>query len=162
LLSFIWVFSNKRIDSCFKEMFMKSEQGFSLIELLVVVGILMIISAIAIPGLRRARNNANAGSAIQSLRTLTTAEYLYEKKFREYGTLAQLVPEGTIDSHLGNGLKSGYSFTLVLGPGNKTFAISSSPLDDPANLVHYFVDESGVIRYNEGAPATVASPPIPR
>ena len=141
---------------------MKNEQGFSLIELLVVVGILMIISAIAIPGLRRARNNANAGSATQSLRTLTTAEYLYEKKFKQYGTLAQLAPEGTIDAHLANGLKSGYSFTLTLTAANKRFSVSASPLDDPGNLVHYFVDESGVIRYSEGAPATAASPPIPR
>jgi type IV pilus assembly protein PilA len=143
-------------------MFMKTERGFSLIELLVVVGILMIIAAIAIPGLRRARNNANSGSAIQSLRTITTAEYLYEKKFRQYGTLAQLAPESTIDSHLGSGLKSGYTFALTLTPDNKRFSVSASPLDDPANLVHYFVDESGVIRYNEGAPATAASPPIPR
>ena len=141
---------------------MKREQGFSLIELLVVVGILMIIMAFAIPGLRRARNNANAGSAVQSLRTLTTAEYLYEKKFKQYGTLAQLAPEGTIDSHLANGLKSGYTFTLTLPAGNKHFSISASPLDDPAQLTHYFVDDTGVIRYNEGAPATVASPPIPR
>ena len=141
---------------------MKSEQGFSLIELLVVVGILMIISAIAIPGLRRVRNNANAGSAIQSLRTLTTAEYLYERKFRQYGTLAQLAPEGTIDSHIAGGAKSGYTFTLTLTPDNKHFSISASPLEDPAQLVHYFVDESGLIRYNDGAPATVASPPIPR
>ena len=141
---------------------MKREQGFSLIELLVVVGILMIIMAIAIPGLRRARSNANAGSAIQSLRTLTTAEYLYERKFKQYATLAQLAPEGTIDSHLGNGLKSGYSFTLTLTPDNKHFSISATPLEDPANLVHYFVDDSAVIRFNDGAPATAASPPIPR
>src|SRR5688500_11315732 len=141
---------------------MKSEEGFSLIELLVVVGIIMIISAIAIPGLRRARNNANAGSAIQSLRTLTTAELLYERKFRQYGTLAQLAPEGTIDSHIAAGAKSGYSFTLTLTPDNKHFAISSSPLEDPGLLVHYFVDDTTVIRYNDGAPATAASPPIPR
>ena len=141
---------------------MKNERGFSLIELLVVVGILMVIMAFAIPGLRRARNNANAGSAVQSLRTLTTAEYLYEKKFRQYGTLAQLAPEGTIDSHIANGFKSGYTFTLTLTAANKHFSISASPVDDPGSLTHYFVDDSGVIRYNEGAPATVASPPIPR
>jgi prepilin-type N-terminal cleavage/methylation domain-containing protein len=146
----------------FKEIIMKREQGFSLIELLVVVGILMIISAIAIPGLRRARNNANAGSAIQSLRTLTTAELLYERRYHLYATLAQLAPEGTIDAHLGSGSKSGYSFTLTLGAGNQSFACSASPLDDPTNLPHYFVDHTGVIRFNEGAPATAASPPIPR
>ncbi|HJQ69644.1 MAG TPA: prepilin-type N-terminal cleavage/methylation domain-containing protein [Blastocatellia bacterium] len=141
---------------------MKNERGFSLIELLVVVGILMIISAIAIPGLKRARQNANAGSAIQSLRTITTAEYLYEKKFKRYGTLAQLAPEGTIDSHIGTGLKSAYSFTLTLTSSDRHFSVSASPLDDPTRLTHYFVDDSGVIRYNEGAPATVASPAIPR
>jgi prepilin-type N-terminal cleavage/methylation domain-containing protein len=144
------------------EKYMKSERGFSLIELLVVVGVLMIISAIAIPGLRRARNNANAGSAIQSLRTLTTAEHLYEGRFHQYATLAQLVPEGTIDTHLGAGLKSGYSFTLTLSSGNKAFSCNATPLDDPTNLPHYFVDHTAVIRYNEGAPANASSPPIPR
>ncbi len=146
----------------FKEMVMKSERGFSLIELLVVVGILMIISAIAIPGLRKARNNANSGSAIQSLRTLTTAEHLYERRFHQYATLAQLVPEGTIDTHLGTGLKSGYSFTLTLSAGNQNFSCTATPLDDPPNMPHYFVDQTGVIRYNDGAPANASSSPIPR
>ena len=141
---------------------MKSEQGFSLIELLVVVGILMIISAIAIPGLRRARNNANAGSAIQSLRTISTAEQLYERRFHQYGTLAQLAPEGTIDTHLGAGQKSNYNFTIALGPGNLSFSCNATPLDDPTNLPHYFVDHTSVIRYNDGAPANASSPPIPR
>lgn len=146
----------------FKESTMKSERGFSLIELLVVVGILMIISAIAIPGLRRARNNANAGSAIQSLRTLTTAQHLYERRFHQYATLAQLVPEGTIDTHLGTGSKSGYSFALTLSSGNQEFECKATPLDDPTNLSHYFVDQTGVIRYNDGAPADASSDPIPR
>ncbi|HET9531746.1 MAG TPA: prepilin-type N-terminal cleavage/methylation domain-containing protein [Blastocatellia bacterium] len=57
---------------------MRREGGFSVIELLIVVAILGVIAAIAIPGLRRARNNAQMGSAIQSLRMITTAQHLYE------------------------------------------------------------------------------------
>jgi prepilin-type N-terminal cleavage/methylation domain-containing protein len=141
---------------------MKRERGFSLIELLIVVTILSVIAAIAIPGLRRARNNAQMGSAIQSLRMITTAQHLYERKFKVYGTLSQLVPEGTIDSHIGSGSKSGFSFALTLSVDAKSFSCYATPEEDPATLDHFFVDESGVIRFNTGAPADASSQPIPR
>lgn len=142
---------------------MKKEQGFSLIELLVVLVIIGVIAAIAVPGLKRARQQANAGSAIQSLRTITTAQHLYERKNFEYASsLSQLETEATIDSSLGSGLKSGYSFTLGTTPDNKHFTCTAIPVDVPTGLGHFFVDDTGVIRFNDGAPADASSPPIPR
>lgn len=141
---------------------MKRESGFSLIELLMVVVIIGVIAALAIPGLRKARQNANAGSAIQSLRTLTTAQHLYERKNKVYGTFAQLQAEGQIDGHLGGGNKSGYTFNVVLGVGSKSFSCTALPDEDPLTLTHFFVDETAVIRFKEGAPADALSDPIPR
>ncbi|HYP28883.1 MAG TPA: type II secretion system protein [Blastocatellia bacterium] len=141
---------------------MKQERGFSLLELLMVVVIVGVISALAVPGLRRARQNANGASAIQSLRTITTAQFLYERQFRVYGTLAQLTPEGTLDDNITTGSKSGYRFTINLTNGAKSFECLATPEESQTVLNHFFVDETGVIRFNPGAPATVASPPIPR
>jgi len=141
---------------------MKTERGFSLIELLVVVVIIGIIAALAIPGLQRARQYAQSGSAIQSLRTITTAENLYERRFKVYAVLVDLVPEGSIDSNLGNGLKSGYAFVITLTPDAKHFSCTAAPESNNATLDYFFVDETAVIRYNRGAPADVNSTPIPR
>lgn len=149
---------------------MKREQGFSLIELLIVVVIIGVIAALAIPGLQRARRYAQAGSAIQSLRTITTAENLYERRHKVYATLADLAPEGTIDSNLAVGIKSGYNFTItlvldandVLNGKLITFKANANPQADPATGVYYYVDETAVIRYNEGAPADGTSSAIPR
>lgn len=149
---------------------MKREQGFSLIELLVVVVIIGVIASLAIPGLQRARRYAQSGSAIQSLRTITTAENLYERRHKVYATLVDLVPEGTIDNNLGLGTKSGYNFsiTLVLDANDLangkllTFKCNGNPQADPATGLYFYVDETAVIRSNEGAPADSTSPVIPR
>lgn len=148
----------------------RKEQGFSLIELLVVVVIIGVIASLAIPGLQRARRYAQSGSAIQSLRTITTAENLYERRYKVYATLLDLVPEGTIDSNLGLGQKSGYNFAITLALDANdvangklmTFKSTAEPQNDPASGLYFFVDETAVIRSNEGAPADSNSPVIPR
>lgn len=141
---------------------MKRERGFSLIELMVVLVIIGVIAAVAIPGLQKARRYAQSGSAIQSLRTITTAQILYQRRYNIYASLAALVPEGTVDSTLGVGDKSGYTFTLIVSADQKHFTCNADPQSDPSTGDFFFVDETTVIRSNTGSPADASSNPIPR
>lgn len=156
----------------------KDQHGFSLIELLIVVAIILIIAAIAIPDLLRSRVSANQASAVGSLHAIATAEVSYSST---YGTgyspdlpsLDGLAGSGSasaaglIDSVLGSGVKSAYSFTYKANASGSTplypsYTLTGQPTFGcgTGNGNCYFTDSSGVIRFNTTTVATSADSPM--
>ena len=150
------------------------EKGFSLIELLIVVAIILIIAAIAIPNLLRSKIAANQASAVGSLRTLNTACIAYSTSYGQFpGALASLGPMASggtassasadlVDSVLAGGSKSGYVFAFGAGASNQSYTITATPITAATTGQNmYFTDQSGVIRVDtSGSGATAASTPI--
>jgi len=167
---------------------MKKQMGFSLIELLIVVAIILIIAAIAIPNLMRSKMAANESSAISSLRTINTAEVTYATVYPGVGYSIDLpslggtpavcgAPGGAssvtaciIDEVLATATtlataKSGYYYSYAIGAAvggiNTAYTVTASPtIVGTAGQRNFFTDQSGVLRYGLTGPASAASSAI--
>jgi len=155
----------------------KNGAGFSLIELLIVVAVILIIAAIAIPNFIRSKMRANEAASVANLRNIATAETVYNTT---YGvgfslTLANLggspaIPDATqaglIDSVLSAGTKTGYTFTYTVlvtdANGNaQAFGVNADPVaPGTTGDRHFYTDQSAVIRQNLTAAAGAGDPPI--
>jgi type IV pilus assembly protein PilA len=153
----------------------KRQQGFSLVELVIMVAILLIIAAIAIPNLLHSKLSAKEASAVSSLRTLNTSCASYSMLYGGYpGSLSNLGPgnpansasAGLIDAVLASGAKSGYVFAYAAGAtgvsGNVlSYSITANPITPgTTGRRGFFTDQSGVIRANTAGAADAGSTPI--
>jgi prepilin-type N-terminal cleavage/methylation domain-containing protein len=126
-------------------MSMKRDRGFSLLELLIVVAIILIIATIAIPSLLRSRQAAQESSAVAQLRTINTAEVTYlSSNAGAYGSIPQLITAGLLDGRF-SGSVSGYSFTVTASGSDYT--ANASPTSTNAGRYGYYSTPDAVVRF---------------
>jgi len=146
----------------------RKRRGFTLIEMLIVVAIVLIIAAVAIPRIDKARMQAQETAAVRQIQTIHTAQAQYYSQFGRYAAkLEELGPPtsgqegpagaGLLPGDLAKGIKTGYQFALQGGPGGYTINANPQTFNGTGRRT-FFSDQTMIIRENWGQePATVNS-----
>jgi type IV pilus assembly protein PilA len=145
----------------------RKTSGFSLIELLIAMALLLILAALAVPNYLAAMARANEASAASSVRAIISAENLYRNTFGSFTDLPNLGADYLTDNRLAVGQKSGYTFDAAPGAGTAAgldFSIQATPQlsigPSATGTRHYYGDQSAVIRFNLAGAADSSSPPM--
>ena len=142
--------------------------GFTLIELMIVIAIIAIIAAIALPNLLEARKGANEAAAIGGLRSLFEAEEMFRDQDKDHDGVLQFAPNfqtlvqfgALIDTVLATGTKMGYVYTIVTADPWRFEAIASPLSPGRSGDRYFFIDDTGLILFSVTGPATSRSMPV--
>lgn len=132
---------------------MKNRKGFSLLELLIVIAIILIIATIAIPNLMRSRQAAHEMAAVATLKTLNAAQVAYSSAGGNFGTLADLIANRLVDETF-TGVKAGYRFAIESSGADYT--ATAVPASSNAGRYAYYSLPDAVVRFSTD---TTLAPP---
>lgn len=146
---------------------MKSKRGFTLVEIMIVLAIVITLATLVVSSVLRARHNANEVAAVAACKTLVTAcQAFYANSLpHTYPTgLSDLIPPVSnpsyIDSVLASGTKQGYNFTYAFIDA-ESFTLNSDPaVPGKTGTRHFFANESGIIKANSSGQASSADPAV--
>lgn len=146
---------------------LRKVSGFTLIEIMVVIGVILIILALALPNMLRSRLNANEIAAIANCRLISNAcqsfytnvmPHAYPRRLSDLIAPTSVPPY--IDSLLASGLKQGYRLIFAY-VNSEAFTLNANPRTvGKTGIRYFFVDETGVIRANSTGPAGASDPPV--
>lgn len=126
------------------------ERGFTLLELLIVVGIILIVATIAIPSLIRSRQAANEAAAVATLQLFNASQNIYLSGAKVFGDVDALIADGLIDDRF-MGPKSGYEFEVVLSGGGLDYVLTATAESPRAGRYDYYTAPDFVLRYSTDA-----------
>lgn len=134
----------------------KQVLGFTLVEIMVVVAIVLVILSIGIPNLLRSRTTASEGMAVAGLRAINNACQLYLNNNQLYPNgLSDLIPPNSdppyIDTELASGRRQTYNF--IYSQTDNGFAVNANPINNVGSPRYFFMDQSGIVHVKEGGPA---------
>jgi prepilin-type N-terminal cleavage/methylation domain-containing protein len=141
----------------------KSKNGFSLIELLIVLTIILIIATLAVPNILDSRKKANETAAISELKTLHTAQVVYTSGHGAFGTIPDLIAKKVLDPRFA-GTLSGYKFSISVAENNRDYIAEAVPSSGVNGRYAYYINSDGIIHYSTDislAPTGMAGLPLP-